>query len=204
MASSDPREAWEKLQVIYGSRLATSKALLLSEMAQMKYGGSGIIEFKARMDAIRLGTFMSSLPEEYDIMSTTGHNDGTTFSSRAGFNGRGGPTRPYNRGCGRWQGSGLVGTCFVCGVQGHITRNCPARHKTSIEGDIYSKNERNSPDHQALSPPVSSRGMFMALQERPVLNSTNNFMAYTTPKSIHTASRASVQANIEWIPGKPR
>jgi len=85
MLSNDPREAWEKLQAIYGSGLA---ALLLSEMAQMKYDGSGIIEFKSRMDAIRLGTFMSSLPEEYDIMSTTinyeedtGQNEGMAFLS---------------------------------------------------------------------------------------------------------------------------
>jgi hypothetical protein len=54
MGSQNPREAWEKLERTYGSQLANSQTMLISELVQMRYNGSGILEYKVRMDTLRL------------------------------------------------------------------------------------------------------------------------------------------------------
>jgi hypothetical protein len=93
MGSQDPSEAWSKLEKTYGSRLANSRTMLMSELVRMRYDSSGILEYKARMDTLRLrlieagqvisdadylSLFMGTLPEEYDIMSTTINYDHDT------------------------------------------------------------------------------------------------------------------------------
>jgi hypothetical protein len=86
MGTQDPTVAWEKLEKTFGSKLANSQTMLMSELVRMRYDRSGILEYKARMDTLRLrlieagqvisdadylSLFMGTLPEEYDIMSTT-------------------------------------------------------------------------------------------------------------------------------------
>jgi hypothetical protein len=86
MVNEDPKDAWDRLKTTYGTRLANSRAMLMSEMIHMRYDGTGIIEYKAKMDSIRLklleagqiikdadylSMFMGTLPEDFDVMSTT-------------------------------------------------------------------------------------------------------------------------------------
>jgi hypothetical protein len=93
MASQNPTVAWEKLEKTYGLKLANSRTMLMSELVRMQYDGSGILEYKARMDTLRLclieagqsisdtdylSLFMGTLPEEYNIMSTTINYDSDT------------------------------------------------------------------------------------------------------------------------------
>jgi hypothetical protein len=67
--------------------------MLMSELVQMRYNGSGILEYKARMDTLRLhlieagqaisdidflSLFMGTLLKEYDRMSTTINYDCNT------------------------------------------------------------------------------------------------------------------------------
>jgi hypothetical protein len=86
MGTQDPKEAWDKLDRTYGSRLANNRTTLMSELVKMRYDGSGILEFKGRMDTLRLrlieagqtisdsdflSMFMGTLPEEFDVLATT-------------------------------------------------------------------------------------------------------------------------------------
>jgi hypothetical protein len=86
MGSQNPTEAWDKLDKTYGTRLANNRTTLMSELVRMRYDGSGILEYKSRMDTLRLrlvkagqvikdadylSMFMGMLPEEFDILSTT-------------------------------------------------------------------------------------------------------------------------------------
>jgi gag-polypeptide of LTR copia-type/Zinc knuckle len=86
----DPCLAWHKLRTVYGSRLANTKAALLAELSRAQYDGSGILEHKSKMDALRmklteaghhipeslyLNFFVNSLPEEFDaIVNTIDYN----------------------------------------------------------------------------------------------------------------------------------
>jgi gag-polypeptide of LTR copia-type/Pol polyprotein, beta-barrel domain len=82
----DPRIAWHKLRNMYGTRLANTRATLLAEITRTQYDGSGILEHKSKMDALRmklteaghitpeplyLNFFANSLPEEYDAIVNT-------------------------------------------------------------------------------------------------------------------------------------
>jgi hypothetical protein len=93
MGSQNPCDTWDKLERTYGSRLANSQTMLMSELVRMQYDGSGILEFKGRMDTLRLhlikagqvisdanylSLFMGTLPEEFDILSTTVNYDKDT------------------------------------------------------------------------------------------------------------------------------
>jgi hypothetical protein len=94
MGSQNPIEAWRRLERTYGSQLANSHTMLMLELrVQMRYDGSGILEYKAQMDTLQLclieagqvisdvdflSLFMGTLPEEYDIMSTTINYDRDT------------------------------------------------------------------------------------------------------------------------------
>jgi hypothetical protein len=86
MATQDLKEAWEKLDKTYGSWLACNWTTLMSELVKMCYEGSGILEFKARMDTLPpclieagqviseidyLSMFMGTLLEEFNVIATT-------------------------------------------------------------------------------------------------------------------------------------
>ncbi|KAF8514713.1 hypothetical protein BU17DRAFT_94225 [Hysterangium stoloniferum] len=63
MTNDNPIDAWNKLKNTYGTRLANSQAILLSEL--LLEAGHSIT------DSDYLSLFMSTLPEDFDIMSTT-------------------------------------------------------------------------------------------------------------------------------------
>lgn len=89
----DPRLAWHTLRTVYGNRLANTRAALLAEITRVQYDGSGILEHKSRMDALRmklteaghpvaeplyLNFFVNSLPEEFDAITNTINYDTDT------------------------------------------------------------------------------------------------------------------------------
>ena len=74
------------MQTTYGTHLANNRAVLLVEIMNLRYDGTGILEYQSKMDTIRLklleaghiiknedylSMFMSTLSNEFDIMSTT-------------------------------------------------------------------------------------------------------------------------------------
>ena len=82
----DPQLAWITLRTVFGSRLANMKAALVADISQAQYDGSGILEFKLKMDELRikltnagylipeqlyLNFFINALPEEYDPFVNT-------------------------------------------------------------------------------------------------------------------------------------
>jgi hypothetical protein len=93
MCSQGPTVTWEKLDKTYSLKLANSRTMLMSELVRMRYDNSGILEYKVKMDTLRLrlieagqvisdsdylSLFIGTLPEEYDIMCTTINYDTNT------------------------------------------------------------------------------------------------------------------------------
>jgi hypothetical protein len=54
MGSQNSKEAWEKLEWMYGSQLANSQTMFMSEQVHMQYNGLRIFKYKAKMDTLRL------------------------------------------------------------------------------------------------------------------------------------------------------
>jgi hypothetical protein len=86
MVNKDLKDVWDRLKTTYGTCLANSRTMLMSEMIHMHYDRTGTIEYKVKMDSIRLklleagqiikdadylSMFMGTLPEDFDVMSTT-------------------------------------------------------------------------------------------------------------------------------------